>query len=94
MTIIEEVYRNHPMTADLAVNFNKFGDWSLNILVVHCWKSTDYKAYVAGMGEINLELLRRFAKDRINMAFPTQTLYLRQDSEWRVSGATSHGPAR
>ena len=77
MTIIEEV-RNHPMTADL-VNFNKFGDWSLGILVVHCWKSTDYKAYVAGWGDQS-ELLRRFAKDRINMAFPTQTLYLRQDS--------------
>jgi len=83
LKILEEVYRSHTMTADLIISFNKFADSSLNILVVHWWNSTDYKAYVEGMQELNLTIKERFDAEGIGFAFPTQTLYLKQDSEWR-----------
>lgn len=82
--ILEEVYRSNAATTDLTVSFNKFGDSALNIMVVHFWKGTDFKAYLAGMQEMNIQVKERFETEGINMAFPTQTLYLKQDSDWRL----------
>ncbi|HOX57905.1 MAG TPA: mechanosensitive ion channel family protein [Candidatus Paceibacterota bacterium] len=87
MRIINEIYRPHPKTADLMVSFNKFESSSLNILVVHWWNSTDAREYAEGFQQLNLELKRRFDAEGINFAFPTQTVYLRQDSEWRLADA-------
>lgn len=84
VAILEEIYRKHPKTADLIISFNRFADSSLNILVVHWWGSTDYRAYLAGMQELNLAVKERFDREGISFAFPTQTLYVKQDSPWRV----------
>ncbi|MDB6109873.1 MAG: MscS Mechanosensitive ion channel [Pedosphaera sp.] len=84
IAILGEIYRAHPMTNDLVVSFNKFGDSALNLLVVHWWGSVDHKAYLAGMQELNLNIKQRFDAEGINFAFPSQTLYLKQDSTWRV----------
>ena len=54
--------------------------------MVHWWKEKDYKAYLAGMQEMNLEIKRRFDAEKLGFAFPSQTLYLKQDSEWSVAG--------
>ena len=54
--IIEEIFRPHPKTADLLISFNKFADSSLNIMVVHWWNANDFKAYLAGMQELNLKI--------------------------------------
>lgn len=89
MVILEEVLRPHPMTADLIISFNKFESSSLNILVVHWWNSTDYKAYLLEFQLLNLEIKRRFDAEGIEFAFPTQTLYLKKDpaAPGEVAGA-------
>ncbi len=92
--ILEETYRGHSMTYDVWISFNKFADSSLNILVIHWWNSTDYKAYLAGMQDMNLAIKKRFDQERIGFAFPTQTLYVKQDSEWRFNGALANASAR
>jgi len=81
LQILEEIYRSHPMTADLMVSFNKFADSSLNILVVHWWNSTDFKAYLAGMQELNLAIKKRFDEAEVEFAFPSQTHYVKQVSK-------------
>lgn len=81
LALLEEIYRAHPKTGDLLVGFNKFADSSLNILVVHWWNSKDFKEYLAGMQELNLQIKERFDAEGISFAFPTQTLYLKPDSE-------------
>jgi MscS family membrane protein len=86
MAILEEVMRPHPMTVDLIISFNKFESSSLNILVVHWWNSTNFKGYLAEFQLLNLEIKRRFDAEGINFAFPTQTVYLKQDSEWKLGG--------
>lgn len=91
MQIINDIYRPHPKTADLLVAFNKFDTSALNIMVVHWWNSTDYNEYLAGFQKLNLELKRRFDAEAINFAFPSQTVYLRQDSQWRVASANAAG---
>jgi MscS family membrane protein len=91
--IIEEVFRPHPKTADLLISFNKFDSSALNILAVHWWNSTDFKEYLLGFHKLNLELKRRFETEGINLAFPSQTVYLRQDSEWRLAGPLEQTPS-
>jgi MscS family membrane protein len=84
MEILEQVLKPHPMTRDLIISFNKFESSSLNILVVHWWNATDMKEYLLQFQLLNLEIKRRFDAEGINFAFPTQTLYMKQDSDWRL----------
>jgi MscS family membrane protein len=86
IALLTEIYKAHPRTADLIVSFNQFADSSLNILVVHWWNSTDYKEYLAGMQELSLVVKERFDAEGISFAFPSRTLYVKQDSEWRLGG--------
>jgi MscS family membrane protein len=91
LAILDEVYRRHPRTHDVWISFNQFADCSLNIFVVHWWKTTVFKGYLdkehlAGMQELNLTVKKRFDEEGISFAFPTRTLYVKQDSDWRVSG--------
>ncbi len=90
--ILEEVYRGHSMTHDIWISFNRFADSALNIFVIHWWKNTNFKEYLAGMQEMNLKIKERFDAEGISFAFPSQTVYLRQDSEWRLQAADAGNP--
>ena len=72
--VLEEIFRAHPRTADVVVTFNKFLDSSLNIQVLHWWQGTDAKLNMADLQDLNLEVKRRFDAERIEFAFPTQTV--------------------
>ena len=93
LKIIEEVFRGHPKTEKLVMSFNKFENSSLNILVIHWWNDADFLASLAGLQEMNLTLKGRFDQEKISFAFPTQTLYLKQDSNWRI-GEGAATPAK
>lgn len=80
LQILEDVYKRHPKTSDFVMSFNKFESSSLNILVVHWWGDTDFKAYLGGLQEMNLKLKERFDAEGIEFAFPTQTVHVRQDA--------------
>jgi MscS family membrane protein len=84
--VLGEIYRAHPMTLDVWISFDKFADAALNISVIHWWNGTVYKDYLAGMQELNLQIKERFDAEGISFAFPTQTIYVREDSAWRASG--------
>ncbi|MGZ8921201.1 MAG: mechanosensitive ion channel family protein, partial [Limisphaerales bacterium] len=84
LKILNEIYGGHEKTHDVIIGFNTFADSSLNILVVHWWKGLDYKEYIAGMQSFNLQVKQRFDASRISFAFPSRTVYLRQDNDWRV----------
>ncbi len=75
--LLEEIFRANPRTANLIISFNKFADSSLNILVVHFWNGTDVKQHFAEMQELNLRVKARFDAEKIEFAFPTQTIYLK-----------------
>jgi MscS family membrane protein len=85
MQIIQELFRGHSKTADLLVSFNKFENSALNLLVVHWWNSTNFKEYLMGFHELNLELKRRLDAERISLALPSQAVYVRQDSQWALA---------
>jgi MscS family membrane protein len=79
--ILENVFKTHPMTHDVWITFKQFADNSLNIEVTYWWKDTDHKAFLHGLQEMNLEIKRKFDEAKIGFAFPSRTLYLKQDSD-------------
>jgi MscS family membrane protein len=78
--ILEEIYRGHPQTHDLIISFNKFADSALNIMVLHWWKGTDGRACLTAMHEMNFKVKERFEAEHLDFAFPSQTVYLKQES--------------
>jgi len=63
------------------VAFEELAGSSLNIRVMYWFHpGTDYWAYMAHAEQINLTLLRRFNDEKIDFAFPTQTLYIAGDA--------------
>lgn len=77
LRILEEIYKKHPKTSDFVMSFNKFESSSLNILLVHWWGDTDFKAYLGGIQEMNLKLKETFDAEGIEFAFPTQTVHIK-----------------
>ena len=75
MKSLKKFLRNK--TADLdRVHFKEFGDFSLNFEVVYYVNVSDYTAYMDTQQEVNFALKKRFEKEGIEFAFPTQTLYI------------------
>ena len=78
--LLEEIFRANPKTGDLLISFNKFADSALNIFVVHVWNGTDAALHAAEMQALNLKIKERFDAEKIEFAFPSQTIYLKGDA--------------
>jgi len=61
------------------VYFNEFNDCSLNIYMSYWVKPADYWLYYEVNQRVNLEMMKRFEAEKIEFAFPTQTLYVKKD---------------
>jgi MscS family membrane protein len=79
--VLTEIYRSHPMILDVWISFDKFADSALNLTVIHWWKGTVYKDYLAGLQELNLKIKERFDAEGLSFAFPTRTLLVRHETE-------------
>ena len=60
------------------VHFHAFGDSALLFDIIYYINSHDYTDYMNAQQEINLEIMRQFEKEKIEMAYPTQTVYLKK----------------
>jgi small-conductance mechanosensitive channel len=58
------------------VHFTEFGDFSLKFDVVYYMRTQDYVKYRDMQQKINFAIREAFEKEGIEMAFPTQTIYL------------------
>ncbi len=58
------------------VHFTEFGDFSLNFDVVFYVKTKDYAKFRDTQQAINFAIKETFEKEGIEMAFPTQTIFL------------------
>lgn len=60
------------------VHFANYGDFSLIFEIVYYVLSNDYNKYMDIQQEINLKIKEEFEKSKIEFAYPTQTLFLKQ----------------
>ncbi len=63
------------------VNFDTFGDSSLNINVVYFTKETALAPHLKIKEALNLQIMAIVEKEGCSFAFPTQTLHIQQDNK-------------
>ena len=56
-------------------HFSAFGDFSMNFETVYFIEGPDYNLYMDAQQKIYLEILQAFEKEKIEFAYPTQTLF-------------------
>jgi len=79
---VKEILTDHEgMQADFPprVYFNDFNSDSLNIMVIYWYHPPNYWDFMLYNEKVNLQIMRAFAAEEIEFAFPTQTTYLAQD---------------
>lgn len=76
--IIESIFKNEDIAELDRVHFSKFGDFSLEFEVVYYVLSGKYIDYMDVNQRILLKIKEVFEKEKIEMAFPTQTLLLKK----------------
>jgi len=78
--ILKGILKKHPgvKDKDYYVHFATFGDFSLGIDVIYWIHTSKYVEIINIRHEINSEIKKQFEKAKIDMAFPTQTVYVKK----------------
>ena len=74
--IIAGIVKNVELAELDRVSFTEFGDYSLKFLVIYYVKVADYGKYLDTQETINFTIKEAFEKEGIEIAFPTQTVYI------------------
>jgi small-conductance mechanosensitive channel len=74
--IVTKIIELNPDAQPDRVHFKKLADSSLDYEVVYYVKSNDFRKYMDTQEKINLEIMRQFAKEGIDFAYPTRTIYM------------------
>jgi small-conductance mechanosensitive channel len=61
-------------------HFKSYGDFSLNFEVVYYVLSPEFNVYMDTQQAINLTIYEKLAQEGVQFAYPTRTLYLRQEA--------------
>lgn len=77
-TIIKKIIDKNKNTEYFNVSFKEFGDFALIYEVIYYVSEGDYLLYLKTQEYINLAIREEFKKAKIEMAFPTQTLYIKK----------------
>ena len=80
---IPQIVKNAISSVKLAdfsrCHFHEFGDFSLNFETVYHVRTRDYAKYMEVQQAINLGIKAAFEQSKVEMAFPTQTLYVQKN---------------
>lgn len=74
--MVREIVEGQARTRFDRAHFKSFGDSSLDFEVVYYVLDTEFSTFMDLQQAINLALVRRFAEEGIEFAFPTRTLHL------------------
>lgn len=77
-TIIKEIFKKEEMASLDRVNFTEFSDFSLKFLIIYYVNSAEWGQYLDIQERINLAIKEAFESEGIEMAFPTNTVYLKK----------------
>jgi len=78
LEIVKDIFKKIKIADLNRVHFKQFGDFSLNFEVVYSVNASDYTTYMDTQQDINFMLKERFEKEKIEFAFPTQTLLVKK----------------
>lgn len=78
--LIKQVINQQNNTEIERVHFKAFGDYSLIFEAVYYVQTADYIEYMDIQEQINLGIVEKFEQEKIEMAFPTQTIHVNSKS--------------
>ena len=79
--IVKNIFDNLKMARLDRVHFKSLGDFSLIFEVAYYVLTPDYRQYMDLQEKINLALMEEFEKEKIEFAYPTQTLFLNKQEK-------------
>lgn len=79
--MIERIIKSNDNTRFDRAHFKSFGDFSLKFEVVFYVLSPDYNTYMDIQQVINIKLFELFEKEKIEFAFPTQTILVNKQGQ-------------
>ncbi len=77
--IIREIIESQEQVRFDRAHFKEYGDSALKFEIVYYVLVPDYNTYMDIQQAVNLAIVRRFEEEKIEFAFPTQTLYLKPE---------------
>jgi len=81
--MIESIIEAQPDVRFDRSHFSAFGDSALLFESVYYMLSPDYTVYMDTQHAVNVAIMRAFAENGIEFAYPTQTLYVKQSARAR-----------
>lgn len=76
--MVEKIVKDKDLAEFDRAHFKEFEDSSLLFEVVYYLNSSDYNKHMDVQQAINLDLVKAFNKAKVEMAFPTTTVYLKK----------------
>jgi small-conductance mechanosensitive channel len=76
--IIKDIVNNIGSAEFDRAFFREFGDYGLVFDIVYYVKSKKYSKYIDVHQKINLEIKKRFEKEKINMPYPRSTVFVKK----------------
>jgi small-conductance mechanosensitive channel len=77
-SIVKVIIESQPQVRFGRAHFKEFGASALTFEVIYYVTTPDYNVYMDTQQNINFAVNERFTKEKISMAYPTQTLYLKK----------------
>ena len=79
-SLLRSIFTAHSLTGECQVTFNRFDASALNIEVNHQCLTRDLPTYQTALHGLNLQVKERFDAEKLEFAFPTQTVFLKKDT--------------
>ena len=76
---IREIIEKHEQVRFDRAHFKGYGNFSLDFEMVYWVKSPDYNIYMDVQQSINLQIYEKFTGEKIEFAYPTQTLFVEKN---------------
>lgn len=80
-TIIKDIITAQPNVTFDRAHFSKFGASSLDFEIVYFVETSEYIHYMDLQQKINMQIFSAFAAEKIEFAYPTQTLFLTKENK-------------
>ncbi|HSV50166.1 MAG TPA: mechanosensitive ion channel family protein [Candidatus Acidoferrales bacterium] len=79
--IIKDIFKGLDRAELVRVHFTEYGDFSLKFSIVYMVNSSEYGEYLDIQQYINLGIKEAFEREGIEMALPTNTIFIKKDGK-------------
>jgi len=76
---VAKIIDDHQLAEVSRVHFKEFGESELSFEAVYFMLTSDYTDYMNTQQDINIKIMQYFKENGLEMAYPTQTLYMKKE---------------